>query len=128
MYGVFDRATGELLGGTGFNRFNAGSHNAETGYWVRADRRREGIGARTLAGMLAVGLRAQDKGGFGLRRVHIFAAALNVASCGVARKLGLREHLHATRDRWVDGLGWCDTVGWEVLAEEWEAPNRGVAL
>lgn len=120
VFGVFDCATGALLAGTGFNRIDAELHNAETGYWVRADRRREGIATRTLAATLSWGFMPQSDGGFGFRRVHIFAADRNLASCGVPRKLNLQETTHTRADRWVNGVGWCGTVGWEVLAEEWD--------
>lgn len=120
VLGVFDSATGALLAGTGFNRIDAELHNAETGYWVRADRRREGIATRTLAATLSWGLMPQSAGGFGFRRVHIFAADRNVASCGVPHKLNLQETTRTRADRWVDGVGWCGTVGWEVLAKEWD--------
>jgi ribosomal-protein-serine acetyltransferase len=118
--GVFDASTGDLLGGTGLNRMLPAIHTAETGYWVRADQRRRGICTRALAGMLSWAFTPQNAGGFGFARVHIFAAEPNTASAGVPRRLGLRQCLHARRDRWVDGLGWCDTLGWDVLAEEWD--------
>lgn len=120
VFGVFDAATGEQLGGSGFNRLDSATLNAETGYWVRADRRRQGICTRILRAMLTWGFTPQHEGGFGFRRIHIFAADRNLASCGVPRKLGLHEHMQATADRWIDGLGWCGTTGWEVLADEWD--------
>lgn len=121
VFGVFDGSTGELLAGTGFNRIDVGLHNAETGYWVRADRRREGIATRTLAATLSWGFTPQAAGGFGFRRVHIFAADGNLASCGVPRKLGLQETMRTRGDRWLNGIGWCGTIGWEVLADEWDS-------
>ena len=123
VFGVFDLASGELLAGTGFNRLHADTHNAETGYWVRADRRREGIASASLAAALSWGFTPQADGGFGFRRVHIFAADANVGSCGVPRKLGLRETTRTRGDRWVEGVGWCGPRGWEVLAEEWNVEN-----
>lgn len=120
VLGAFDRANGELLAGCGFNRIDADLHNAETGYWVRADRQRNGIAARSLAATLSWGFTPQAAGGFGFRRIHIFAADANVASCGVPRKLKLNETLRTRADRWVAGLGWCGTISWDVLAEEWD--------
>lgn len=123
VLGVFDDH-GEVIGGTGFNRMDIAAHNAETGYWVRASRHRQGWCTRMLRGMLTWGFTPQSEGGFGFRRIHIFAAAANVASCGVPTKLGLNRHSHARADRWVDGIGWADTVGWDVLAEEWDGAGR----
>lgn len=120
VYGVFDRASGELVGGTGFNRITPQSHNAETGYWVRADRRRQGIATEVLAATITAGFTPRDLGGFGFRRIHIFAAAANTASCGVPDKLGLRRIMHARQDRWIGGLGWSDAIGWDVLGHEWD--------
>ncbi len=118
VVGVFDGA--ELVAGTGFNRVDPGAHNAEIGYWVRADRRRRGIATRAAAVMLSWIFTAQRDSGFGFRRAHIFAARANVASCGVPDKLGLRRASHTRADRWVDGLGFTDTVSWDVLATEWD--------
>lgn len=120
VLGIIDAATGEPVGGTGFNRMNADTHNAETGYWVRGDRRRRGICAEATAGVLSWGFLPQSRGGWGFRRIHIFAAVENAASCGVPRKLGLRQEMHARQDRWVNGRGYLDTLGWGVLAEEWD--------
>lgn len=120
VFGVYDAHRGDLLGGTGFNRLDPATHNAETGYWVRVDRRREGIATRILRAVLSLGFLPQDRGGMGFRRIHLFAGDRNLASCGVPRKIGLHEHHHAHDDRWVDGIGWCGTVGWNVLAREWD--------
>ncbi|CAG0974381.1 Putative ribosomal N-acetyltransferase YdaF [Phycisphaerales bacterium] len=123
IMGVFEESTGDLLGGTGFNRLDPSIHNAETGYWVRADRQRRGIATRILRVGLSMGFTPQSRSGLGFRRVHIFAAAPNVPSCGVPAKLGLRQSLHARLDRWIDGIGYCDTIGWDVLAAEWDAES-----
>ncbi|MFZ2873094.1 MAG: GNAT family protein [Phycisphaerales bacterium] len=124
VLGIFDAVEGTLLGGTGFNRVSRGVHNAEAGYWLRSSARGRGWCTRALRACLEWGFTPQQAGGFGWRRVHVFASALNAASCAVPRRLGLRQHMHASRDRWVEGLGWSDTLGWEVLAEEWPTLHR----
>lgn len=126
IYGIFESSTGELLGGTGFNRLNAATHNAETGYWVRSDRRREGIAARALAASLSWGFTPRGDGGFAFRRVHVFVAEPNRASCGVAEKVGLKQVAHTRRDRWVDGHGWSDTLVWDVLSHEWDVRTHAL--
>lgn len=128
IVGIFDAASGELLGGTGFNRLSAEWHNAETGYWVRHDRRRQRIASRALAASLSWGFLPQDRGGFGFRRIHIFASDANTASCGVPETLGLRRMQRARKDRWIDGLGWRDSIGWDVLAEEWDGERHGLRV
>lgn len=120
VFGIFDADDGELLGGTGFNRIVPNTRDAETGYWVRASRRREGVATRATAVNLSWGFTPQHEGGLGFRRIRIFAAADNVASCRVPLRLGLRQCMHARQDRVVDGVGLCDTLGWEVLADEWD--------
>lgn len=120
VYGVFEKSTGQLVAGAGFNRLAPEWRNAETGYWVRGDRRRQGIAVEVLAATLTTGFTDQSQGGFGFRRVHLFAARANIASCAVPAKLGLRAMMHAREDRWLDGPGWCDSLGWDVLASEWD--------
>lgn len=123
--GVFDRATGALVAGTGFNRIDFPAHEAETGYWVHIDHQRRGVATEVTAAMLTWAFTPQDQGGWGFRRVRIFAAADNTASCAIPGKLGLREECRFVKHRWTDGLGWTDTIGWGVLADEW--PKRSGA-
>lgn len=118
--GIFDKSSGELLGGTGFNRIDFDTSDAETGYWVATHRQGTGIATEATGAMLSWGLTPQAEGGWGFRRVRIVAAAANGPSCTVPRKLGLREECRLVKHRWVDGLGWDDTVCWGVLAEEWD--------
>lgn len=121
---IIDRATGEVLGGTGLHRVAHDLHQAEIGYWLRADRRRQGVCTEAVAGLLTWAFTPQDRGGWGLRRIEIFCAAANTASRRVPEKLGLRQEVHKRADRWVPGLGWSDTLGWGVLAEEWASRPR----
>jgi RimJ/RimL family protein N-acetyltransferase len=123
ILGAFSRKTGELIAGTGFNRIDADRANAEIGYWVHPAHRRKGYAAELTAALLSWGLTPQARGGWGFRRIHIFANAANAASAGVPRTLGLRQELHAVQDRWEDGLGWCDTLDWAVLATEWDTAH-----
>jgi RimJ/RimL family protein N-acetyltransferase len=119
VFGVFLRDSGALVGGTGFNRIDFPAHEAETGYWVHAEHQRRGIASAVLRAMLSWAFAPQDSGGWGFRRIRVFAAADNLASCAIPRKLGLREECRIVKHRWTDGLGWTDTLGWGVLADEW---------
>jgi RimJ/RimL family protein N-acetyltransferase len=122
--GVFCQQTGVLLGGTGVTRINAAKHIGEIGYWVRQSRRREGICARAAAAMISWCFTPQERGGFGLRRIFLFAAAPNVGSAGVARRLGLNQCALLRKERFEIGYGWVDTVMWDVLPEEWDTAQH----
>ncbi|MBL0928404.1 MAG: GNAT family N-acetyltransferase, partial [Phycisphaerales bacterium] len=120
IVGIFDRATGEALGGTGFHRMRTAFHEAEIGYWIRADRQRRGYCTEAVAGLLTWAFTPQDRAGWGLRRIHIQCAAANVASATVPRKLGLRQEALIRAERWIPSLGWADSLVFAVLAQEWD--------
>lgn len=118
--GIFDRATGRLVGGTGLHRIQPGSRVAEIGYWVRSDRRGQGIATEATAALITAGFAPQAEGGWGFRRITILCAAQNLASAAVPRKLGLRLELRARQERYLDGVGYHDLLGFALLAEEWD--------
>lgn len=122
--GMFDRATGECVGGGGFHLLDAGTHAADVGYWIRGSRVRTGLCSEGVAGLLSWGLAAQAQGGWGFRRLTIHCAEHNLGSVGVARRLGLRRETFAPAARWVDGVGWDGTLGFGVLADEWDVEAR----
>lgn len=124
VMGMFDAASGDVIGGTGLHRAVHAAHQAEIGYWVRADRRREGLCTEAVSGLISWALRPQSDGGWGLRRIEILCAASNTASQAVPRKLGLREEVRQRAHRWLPGVGWDDTLGWGVLASEWAGRER----
>ena len=127
MIGIFDRATGDVIGGTSFHRIAHAQHQAEVGYWIRADRQRQGLCTEAVRALITWGFTPQDRGsprGWGFRRIEIYCAASNEASRGVPRKLGLREEIHRHQSRWLPGRGWGDELGWGVLAEEWMARHQ----
>lgn len=129
VFGVFSRssagAAGELLGGAGIARIAAPTHTAEIGYWTREDRRGRGIATAAARACINWAFLPQDQGGFGLRRMMIFAATENTFSCRIPPRIGLHEFMHARQDRWLDGLGWHDTRGWEILASDWPGLGHG---
>ena len=71
--GIFDRASGVQLGGTGLHNIRPELRSAEIGYWVRGDRQRSGICTRAIGALISSALRSADAGG--LRRIVIFNAA-----------------------------------------------------
>jgi ribosomal-protein-serine acetyltransferase len=124
--GIFDRETFELVGGTGFHRVSADIGQAEIGYWIRGDRARRGLCTEAVAALISAGLTPKDRGGWGFRRITIVCAEPNAASRRVPEKLGLRLELRAKADRWIDGLGFVDTLGWGVTADEWDIDARRI--
>jgi RimJ/RimL family protein N-acetyltransferase len=119
VLGIFDRSTGDVVGGTGLHRIRLAIHQAEIGYWVRPDRRSTGLCTEAVRALIGWAFSAQDQGGWGLRRIEILCAGSNGASQAVPRKLGLREEVRLRAHRWLPGIGWDDTLGWGVLASEW---------
>src|ERR1043165_7916686 len=105
---IFDRARGggEPVGGTGFHRLKFDLHQAEIGYWVRADRRRQGPCTEAGRHPISWGFRPQSDGGWGFRRIEIFCAADNEASRGVPTKIGLTREYHGRQVRWREAHGW----------------------
>jgi ribosomal-protein-serine acetyltransferase len=120
VIGIFDRETGEAIGGTGMHRVIHHAHQAEIGYWVRADRRGQGLCTEATAHLISWCFTPAEEGGWGFRRIEIQCAAGNTASRRVPEKLGLRKEVELKEARWVDGLGWHDTLAWGVLTYEWD--------
>jgi ribosomal-protein-serine acetyltransferase len=121
--GVIDAATGQAVGGTGFARLAHAHHEAEIGYWIRADRRGHGLCPEATAAMISWGLTPQSEGGWGFHRVHIRVAGSNAVSRRVPEKLGLRHEACLRSERWVNSIGWDDTHVWGVVAGEWDTTN-----
>ena len=118
--GVFDRVTGELLGGHGFHDVRSDTASCEVGYWMRSTRRGQGITTEATAHLLSWLFTRQARGGMGLKRVRIYCSAENAASSKVPTKLGLVEEVRQRRDYFVEGFGPTDRLGWGVLADEWD--------
>ncbi len=120
VLGIFDRNTGQVLGGTGLHRIDLAAHCGEIGYWMRGDRRNQGLTSEAVAVLISWGFRAQPAG-WGFRRIIIACSANNVASATVPRKLGIRQECYRVKDRWVEGLGFEDSLEFAILADEWDA-------
>lgn len=118
LLGIFDAADGTLLGGTGLHRLELATATAEIGYWIRPSRRGQGLCTEAVRALIDWGFEDQPTG-WGLRRIHITCASGNHASRRVPEKLGLRLESQRCGERWIDGLGWSDFLGWGVLADEW---------
>jgi RimJ/RimL family protein N-acetyltransferase len=124
--GVFDRDTGEVVGGTGLHDIRPGTAQAEVGWWIRGARSGQGLATEVAGAHISAALRPQSAGGWGLRRIVVEVHEPNVASLRVCEKLGLRQESRMRADRYlgpvgVDGArGWYDSRGFAVLADEWD--------
>jgi ribosomal-protein-serine acetyltransferase len=125
IIGAFDRTTGAAIGGTGFYQLDRDSHSAEIGYWLRPSRRGEGLCAEMVRGLLSWSFALQPAG-WGLRRIEIFCAGNNTASRRIPKALGLRQEYTARAARWLEGIGWEDTIGWGVTADEWDCTRSAL--
>lgn len=125
VIGIFEKASDVPLGGTGLHRIQAAWHEAEIGYWIDPRSRGKGLCAEAVAGLIGWAFRPQDRGGWGLRRIHIRCAAANRASAAVPRRLGLTQEATLRKERWVPGVGWDDTLAFSALAAEWPYLKSG---
>ncbi|WP_166389242.1 GNAT family N-acetyltransferase [Nocardioides ochotonae] len=60
----------------------------------------------------------------GLRRVTAQCFADNTASWRLMERVGMRRESHAVRESLHRELGWLDSFGYAVLAEEWRAARE----
>ncbi|MBC7770945.1 MAG: GNAT family N-acetyltransferase [Pyrinomonadaceae bacterium] len=118
--GIFDRVSGDVVGGTSFHGIHPASHESEIGYWIRGDRRGQGLCTESTRGMISWGFTPQSRGGWGLRRIHIKCAEQNLGSRAIPQKIGLTQELRARQERYVPDIGWVDTLGWGVLVGDWD--------
>jgi RimJ/RimL family protein N-acetyltransferase len=90
-FGVFTQDESEVIGAVG-SHARIGEGAREIGYWIRADRVRQGF-AREAAGAIArIGFDVQN-----LRRMEIHTDPENLASIGVARSLGFQHQATVRR-------------------------------
>lgn len=118
--GIFDPTDGSVLGGTGFHGIRPEFREAEVGYWIRGDLHRSGICTRAVGALISAAFTSSANGGWGFRRIVIFTAADNVGSRRVCEKLGLRLEARMRRERYLEPVGYHDTIVFGVLAEEWD--------
>lgn len=127
--GVFRRSDGELVGGTGLHAPVAEARQAEIGYWIAAAERGQGLCTEATAGLLSAAFTSESDGGWGLRRIVIHCAALNVGSARVCEKLGLRREAVHVADRCFAGsetipAGYIDSHTYAVLDHEWDVERH----
>jgi RimJ/RimL family protein N-acetyltransferase len=85
IYGIFDRETSGVVGGTGLHT-RVGGGGREIGYWVRADREGEGLISESVAALVKVAFELD-----GVTWVEIRVDPDNVRSAAVPVRLGFAE-------------------------------------
>lgn len=96
---VADPHTDDVLGAVSLFKIDLDQGDAEVGYWVAPWGRGRGVAASAVRSAAAYGF-----GALVLRRLHLFHAVENPASCGVARKAGfLLEGTLRESYRYADG-------------------------
>jgi len=96
--GIFDAATGAVVGGTGVNHINRAYRIGNIGYWVSSNRTGQGI-ARFAAHQSAV----LGFGELGLTRLEIVVLTNNTASQRVAEAVGARFECEARNRLYFQG-------------------------
>lgn len=83
-YGVFDAATGAVLGGAGLHH-RVGPAAAEIGYWIHVAHTGQGLATEVAAALSLVGLRSLP-----YQKLEIRVVPDNEASARIPRRLGFR--------------------------------------
>jgi RimJ/RimL family protein N-acetyltransferase len=123
--GIFERPTGALLGGTGLHQVDAITRGAEVGWWLRPDRRGEGLCAEAVGGLFGQAFTPREAGGWGLHRLYARVATANAPSRKVCERLRLRREGCLREERYLglpeaQPLGWLDILIYACLEHEWD--------
>ncbi len=126
VWGIFDRHSEQLLGGTGLNAVDPKSRSAGVGYWLRREAQGRGIATEAARVVIDHAFKPQASGGWGLRRMELRCARQNLPSVRIAQRLGLRLEQDGVENDYQDGLGIYDELIFAVLRREWDAqlPSR----
>jgi RimJ/RimL family protein N-acetyltransferase len=116
VYGIFTRDESEVVGGTGLHTRLGDGDAFEIGYWIRADRVRQGLATETVAALVRVAFEV-----CGVDRLEIHVDPANTASLEVPRKVGFREEAVLRRRLPThDGSDRRDQVVFSLFAGELE--------
>ena len=118
------KTSGEIIGQLGLTQVNRGvSQSSAMGYWIAKPHLRKGFATEAVLLGLRFGFEFVR-----LHRISLWIVPENVASIGVAKKLGLRFEGTAERALFLGGA-WRDTDIYAITAEEWDArKNELLAL
>jgi RimJ/RimL family protein N-acetyltransferase len=115
-YGMFDKATGRFVGGTGLHRIDWNVRSFEIGYWVRKSAVGQGYvteSVRLLTRLAFESLKAN--------RVFIRCATENLRSAAVAQRNGFIFE-GCIRNSIIDADGKVhDVMMFSLIPEDWEA-------
>lgn len=110
--------SGELLGQVSLLHIDHDQRDAELGYWLLPHSRGRGVGTTAALAVTRYAFEAMD-----LRRVQLFHAVENPASCALATRAGfVYEGTHRQSHRYGDGL-WHDEHSHARLASDPYPPS-----
>lgn len=116
-FAIFEKSSGDFVGGVGLNFINRVHQFANLGYWVRTSA--TGRGFATRATRLAARFGFEH---LGLQRIEIVAAVDNISSQRVAEKAGAR-HEGLARKRLLIGELAHDAMIYSLVAEDLGLPT-----
>jgi len=116
--GVFERASGDLLGSVELDGIDLRRSQAELGYWIRSDRTRRGYAVEAARALLRYAFETLR-----LHKVRADVAVDNHASARVLDKLGFVREGTLREERLIGSL-WVDHWRYGLLAREFAPPAR----
>jgi RimJ/RimL family protein N-acetyltransferase len=123
IYGIFDGDDATVLGAAGLHP-RVGPGAAEIGYWIHRERIGRGLATETAAALTRVAFEIEK-----LRRVEIHCGSANLASAGVARKLGYTHEATLRRRQLTPEESPRDTMIWTLFAEDYpSSPSAQKAI
>ena len=121
MYAIFDAAGGRVVGGCGLHP-RRGPGVLEIGYWIRTDLTGRGFASEAAAALTRVAVERH-----GVACVEIRCDARNLASAGVARRLGYRHERTLADDLTATDGTLRDTMVWALFTTQY-ATSAAAAL
>ncbi|WNM23388.1 GNAT family N-acetyltransferase [Demequina capsici] len=115
--GIFERAGGAFLGGSGFHVKTAPVGHLEIGYWIDADREGHGYVTEATAALARVALEH-----CGSPYVAIAHAPTNVRSAAVPQRLGFTRQPGTDKPRCTDAGSSVTPVEWHATVETLAGP------
>jgi RimJ/RimL family protein N-acetyltransferase len=115
LLAIVEKTSGTVIGQLNLSIASREDRHGEFGYVVSRAFGRRGFATEASARLLDYAFDALD-----LHRATARIDARNVASAGVAQKLGLRCEAQFREDEWFKGE-WTSTRIYAILADEWRA-------
>jgi ribosomal-protein-serine acetyltransferase len=115
-YGIFEKASGRYVGGTGLHRINWGVPSFEIGYWLRASAHGQGYCADAARLLTTAAFET-----LGAARVEVRCDSANVKSANVPRRLGFNHEATLASDRRNSEGELSDTLIFALTWQDWRA-------